>query len=222
MQDTEDDHDVTAGSRGVQKKSNIIVRVLFIAVFLIFLGLAGYKWHSQIQEYKANINMRNLEISELTSQLAKLKQQNTTGTAQATSYSIEQDAEKIHTALLAVCNKDAAQAMKYLVPDGRGGSVEKITPAILKLKNTSGDSQYVQSSGFAAIGIGCRSIKPVEEEGGGFVSILKRQTDGSWSQIIGTQQGLACSFVDQHKIPKEIQPSCDSGDGRGTPRANTN
>ena len=208
-------------------KAKMVFSVILVIVTFAAMAFAGLKWRSQILEYKTNINQRDQEISKLNKQLEVIDKQSadatSDGTIIKTNATIEQDAEEIHKALLAVCNKKGGSGQyKYVTRNENGESVERVTPTMLRLKNMSGDQQYVQEKGFASLNIGCRSVQPTEEEGGGFVSILQRRTDRSWVEILVTQSGLECSVLDKYKIPKEIQPTCDSGDGQGTPRANNN
>lgn len=208
-------------------KAKMVFSVILVIVTFAAMAFAGLKWRSQILEYKTNINQRDQEISKLNKQLEVIDKQSTDATSDGTiiktNATIEQDAEEIHKALLAVCNKKGGSGQyEYVTRNENGESVERVTPTILKLKNMSGDQQYVQEKGFAALNIGCRSVKSDGQSGAGFVSILQRNIDGSWGEILVTQEGLACSVLDKYRIPKEIQSTCDSSDGQGTPRANNN
>jgi hypothetical protein len=196
-----------------------LIAVFSVVVMVVVLAVGGWAWHEQTKKHEASLQARDSRIDTLEDRLNTLKsssEQSKNSQDQSADH-VAKDAAGIHKALLAACNKGSATQMKYLIGDEQGNSVDTVTPAILALKDMDGNMRYAK--GFAALGIGCRSAEATGEEGGGYVSILKQQSDGTWRELFGTQGILLCTLINEHKIPKEIIPLCDVG---GVLQKNTN
>lgn len=202
------------------KKKKVLLGVI-IAVLLVAVGVGAW-WYGDSQATKK----ADAEVAELQSQIDDLKKQsaeadkNNSAVKEDELSQVEKDANEIHKALLADCNKDTTEPQKYVMSDESGQLTDKITPAILEKAALSGNKVYVR--GYAAINHGCVSVKPVESQGGGFVAIMKRQADGTWTVLLGTQEILNCATIDKYKIPQEIQPECYDTDNPDKTRKNTN
>lgn len=195
---------------------------ILVAVLLVAGVGVGTWWYGSSQAKKeAGTRIQNLQ-----SQIDDLKkiqaQEREAEPNKAQVSQIEKDAEEIGKALTARCNQNAQRLKKYTASNEEGQTVEKITPDFLSTYSLSSRKTYIPAKGWFAINIGCHSVDPVEEEGGGYVSVLQRQADESWKEVLGTQGVLSCATVDQYKIPQEIQDECDTADGQGTMRKNTN
>lgn len=200
------------------RAKKVLKVTLPILLILLVGGLAGWKWYGQIQEYKTDKNNSEKHLSELEAKIRDLKSVESETTGGSTNNGedvIQNDLVQIKKALTAACVKESGSGYVSSV-------VSSLDKAYL-LSNFENSSQKHYNGGFAAISHGCVEAGQADSEaiGGGYVSILKKQPNGTWLEITGTQSSVACSIVNQYKIPATIIPTCNSVAG-GDEVNNTN
>lgn len=193
-----------------------IVAVLLIVILLIGTAFGAWYYGSMQAEKEADA-----KIAELQSRIDNVEAEQTESTEEAKNELTEADVAAIDKALTQKCNGDDSGYEYTASKDGK--IYTKVTRAFF-IDPTNNDTP-VYAKGFVSVSVGCKKTG-AESAGGGYVSIMQRQTDGSWKQVIGTQNMLDCETVNKYKIPKEIQDKCNNkGDDPGASQSlveNTN
>lgn len=143
------------------------------------------------------------KIADLQKKIEEVEAKQKTSTEETKDELTEADIVAIDNALTKKCNEDESGYEYIASKDGK--NYTKVTRAFF-IDSADADTP-VYARGFVSASIGCKKTG-TEATGGGFVSIMQRQSDGSWKQVIGTQGILDCETINKYKIPQEIQNKC--------------
>lgn len=168
------------------------------------------KYDSELDSLKSQVDDLTKTIEESESKDSDAKSDNKSGSnTSAQSVSVENDAKEIASALNAACAKNSTSSQKYeYYIDGN----QQVTVSYLQTAKLSNQPVYV-SDGYAAMNVSCKVAGSSSAPVGGYVSYLKRQDDGSWLEVAGSQEALECEIVDKYTLPKEIVPTCYNAAG---------
>ncbi len=203
----------TPATKNSRKKALIIFGLLAVGILIASLAFTGFKWRTQLDEQKQGRESVELQVEALKQRIAELEKAKTSTNSSTAALDKTKPSAKdiieIDKALLAQCNSNGSNNI-YLAATASGKQVSKIDSTFFTGTGANQTPAFYDST--AVVGLSCRESSSPDEATGGFISILQRQVDLSWKQVMGTQDTIPCAQVNELRIPSRVIKECYEGD----------